>query len=553
MNPISNKAIAAQFELLSQLLEISGENPFKVKSYSIAAFRIGKLSENLATLSEEEIKKIDKIGPAVAAKIFELTSTGKMQALEELLAATPPGILELLQIKGLGAKKTRQLWLELEIESIGELAYAAQENRLISLKGFGKKTQDQIIKQIDFYQNSKGKFLLAQVADTVEELTERLQENFPKNKIKVVGDLARRNNIVENIELVTDIPQGAIQDFFKGIAEEIQVLSDQHLVLDIAGLSQVHLWSLPDSGQGEFLFRLNSSPEFAVLFQQEFELSNAQTEEEIFERAGLPFLPAARRESYNFEYWKKSTLPKPIEDQDIRGLIHCHSTWSDGLHSIREMAEACIRMGYEYMVLSDHSVSAFYANGLTPERVREQHEEIDQLNKDLAPFKIFKGIEADIQHSGALDYNEVVWKSFDIIIASVHANLRMEQATATARILKALDNPYVRILGHPTGRLLLSRPGYPLDFEAVIKKCVEQNIVIELNANPRRLDLDVSLINSALDMGAILSINPDAHSMEGIAHNRFGVLSASKSLLDASRNLSSFSLEKFEQFLSRTT
>lgn len=553
MNPMSNKTIAAQFELLAQLLEISGENPFKTKSYSIAAFRIGKLSENLAELSEEQIRKLENIGPAVAAKIFELTSTGKMQALEELLAATPPGIIELLHIKGLGAKKIRQLWLELEIESVGELAYAAQENRLITLKGFGKKTQEQILQQIEFYQTSKGKFLLAQVLDTVEEMVERLREHFPENTIKIIGDIARRNNVVEHIELATNISQKSLQGFFEQITEGIIVESEEKLVVDVAGLSNITFWNLPGSGQGEFLLRANSSPEFAALFQQEFGIATADTEEEIFKNAGVPYLPPERREAFNFNYFQGSKFSKQIENRDIRGLIHSHSTWSDGVHSIRQMAEACIQIGYEYMVITDHSVSAFYANGLSADRVLAQHTEIDELNKELAPFKIFKGIEADILHSGAIDYNEDMWKKFDLIIASVHANLRMDQTTATARVLKALDNPYVRILGHPTGRLLLSRPGYPLDFEAVLKKCADRNIAVELNANPRRLDLDVSMINRALELGVKISINPDAHSTEGIAHNRFGVLSASKSMLDADNNISSFSLPQFQQFLMKTT
>lgn len=549
MNSMSNKYIAAQFELLAQLLELSGENPFKVKSYSIAAFRIGKFALPLAGMSEEEIRKLENIGPAVASKIYEITSTGKMQMLEELLSVTPPGIIEMLQLKGLGAKKIRQLWLELEIESIGELAYACQENRLVSLKGFGKKTQDNILKQIEFIQESKGKFLLAQVIDPVQSLVKDLQLQNPQYSFELLGDIARRNNVVSRIEIASDCPREQILEFFKGVEGTVYSDQGEETQVSIPGMSTIYFVELPKENRGTFLFRRRADPSFVDTLESEFSIPDVETEEEVFTQLSLPYLAPEKRESYNFHVLKSRNTIGYIEEQDIKGLIHCHSTWSDGANTIREMAEECIRLGLEYMVISDHSVSAFYANGLTTERIIEQHLEIDQLNKELAPFKIYKSIEADILYSGDIDYTEDVWKRFDLIIASVHSTLRMDEDTATRRILKALDNPYVRILGHPTGRLLLSRAGYPLDMEAVLKKCAERKIVVEINANPRRLDLDVSWINRALELGVMLSINPDAHSIQGISDIRYGVLSASKSMLSPHQNLSSMNKEQLERFV----
>jgi DNA polymerase (family 10) len=241
-----------------------------------------------------------------------------------------------------------------------------------------------------------------------------------------------------------------------------------------------------------------------------------------------------------------------IEPKDIRGVIHNHSTWSDGANTLEEMAAACIQRGYEYLVISDHSKSAFYANGLSVERIREQHAQIAELNRKLAPFTIFKSIECDILNDGALDYADEVLETFDLVIASVHANLKMSQEKATARLLRAIENPYTMILGHMTGRLLLSRPGYPVDHKAIIDACVQNQVVIELNAHPRRLDMDWRWIGYALEQGAMISIDPDAHSAEGIDVIRYGVLAAQKAGVTAGQNLSSFGLAEFKDWLLET-
>jgi DNA polymerase (family 10) len=274
-------------------------------------------------------------------------------------------------------------------------------------------------------------------------------------------------------------------------------------------------------------------------------------EQEIFQALDLGFIPAAQRElpSIINKVANKKSLPAPIQLSDIKGIIHSHSTWSDGIHSIEEMAKAAIAKGYEYLVISDHSKSAFYANGLSAERIIAQHKEIDALNKKLAPFVIFKSIESDILNDGSLDYPDEILDLFDIVIASVHSNLKMTEEKAMMRLLNAVANPYTSILGHPTGRLLLSRKGYPVDHSSLIEACSANNVVLELNAHPRRLDMDWRYIEEAVSKDVLISIDPDAHEIDGFDDCKYGILVAQKAGLKASQNLSSFDLSEMMEFI----
>ena len=305
----------------------------------------------------------------------------------------------------------------------------------------------------------------------------------------------------------------------------------------------------------ETLFFTTNSADFNEAFQTHFEeviFEGNADEEAIFEQAGIELIaPCLRESEQSIVLAKENILPTLIEPKDIKGVIHNHSKWSDGKNTIEEMALACQQKGYEYLVMSDHSVSSFYANGLSIERIEKQQEEIDALNKKLAPFKIFKSIECDILNDGRLDYEEAVLATFDLVICSVHQNLKMTEEKAMQRILTAIENPYCHILGHPTGRLLLSRKGYPIDHLKIIEACVKNNVVIEINANPRRLDMDWRFIQQAIEMGAMLSINPDAHSLEGIDDIRLGVLASQKGMLTQPYNLSSLNLTAFEAYLKK--
>lgn len=303
-----------------------------------------------------------------------------------------------------------------------------------------------------------------------------------------------------------------------------------------------------DPGFYSTLFRTSCSEAFAAGIQLAGE--RYDSEEAIFAAAGIPFIaPALREQAKVIDYAKNNGGSPLIQPSDIKGVIHSHSDWSDGLHTIEVMAKACIDKGYEYLVISDHSKAAAYAKGLSEERIREQHRYVDELNAKLAPFRIFKSIECDILGDGSMDYSNNVLSTFDLVIASIHSNLQMNEDKAMMRLLGAIRNPYTTILGHMTGRLLLSRPGYPVDHVTIIEACVENKVVIELNAHPRRLDIDWRWIDIALEKGALISVDPDAHSTEGYEDCRYGVLAAQKGGLTAEKNLSSFSLIEFEKYL----
>jgi DNA polymerase (family 10) len=300
------------------------------------------------------------------------------------------------------------------------------------------------------------------------------------------------------------------------------------------------------------LFTSTGSEEFVTAFVEQYPLGKEiNSEREIFERNGLQYIAPAMRENADVIEQSKTAMPELIQAGDIKAIIHSHSTWSDGKDTIENMAKAAIDKGYEYLVLSDHSEAAYYAQGLKPEQIAAQHIEIDALNAKLQPFKIFKSIEADILGDGNLDYNPQVLKTFDLVIASVHSNLKMSQEKAMSRVMAAIQNPFTTILGHPTGRLLLSRAGYPLDHKTIIDACAEHNVVIEINAHPRRLDLDWRWIAYAIEKGLLLSIDPDAHSANGYKDVYYGVMAAQKGGLSAKQNLSSFTLAEFEAFLEK--
>lgn len=549
---IDNYSIADKFSLLSKLMDIHSENSFRAKSYSIAAYSIEQLPVQLAEMPKEKIAGLKGIGDSTAKKIIEILETGKMSALEEIIFKTPPGVLEMLQIKGIGPKKIVTIWKEMEIESIGELLYACQENRLLLFKGFGAKTQQSVMDSIEFYLRHQGHFLYAEICTYAETLDGLFKKSWPDEKISFTGAFRRQSLVLEKIEWVTTIPPEKLKTFF--ISNSYTILNDDKNSLQCKGPENIQLefYFTDDEQFYKLLFNSSGSAEFMEKWASEFagKPINTETEEEIFKSAGIHFIPASRREKGSIiELARKAPLPGLITDADIKGIIHSHSNWSDGSHTLAEMAKVCIERGLEYLVISDHSKSAFYASGLSEERIKEQHKLIDELNEQLRPFRIFKSIECDILNDGSLDYADEMLSSFDLVITSIHSNLKMPVEKAMARLMKAIQNPYTTILGHLTGRLLLSRPGYPVDHIAIIDACKENQVVLEINAHPRRLDIDWQWIPEAIERGVLLSINPDAHSTEGYHDIHYGVLAAQKGGLIKEKNLSSFSREELEKYL----
>jgi len=548
-----NYFIADQFSLLSKLMDIHGENSFKTKSYSIAAFNIEKLPVQLAETDRDKIFSIKGIGENIGKKILEILDTGELPALRAIIQKTPPGIIEMLQIKGIGPKKISTIWKEMEIESIGELLYACNENRLLLYKGFGEKTQKNIADTIEFYLKSQGSFLYAEIEKMALNLEEQIKQQFPQAKTSLTGTFRQQQVIIHLLELVTTINRSALKTFVEEGLQLKEIESSDDFI-SFKGKENIVLKFYFASDQNFYsrLFETSSQPEFLEAWKKQYPGPEPEFihEQAIFDAANIPFIPAWLRESDSIlqkEHHDK--IHHVIQPSDIKGIIHNHSNWSDGLKTIEEMAAACIAKGYEYLVISDHSKSAFYANGLSEERIAQQHLYVDELNKKLAPFRIYKSIESDILNDGSLDYDEDVLASFDLVIASVHSNLKMTEEKAMMRLINAIENPYTTILGHMTGRLLLSRNGYPVDHIKIVDACAANQVVIELNAHPRRLDIDWKYIGYALEKGVLISIDPDAHSIEGFDDVRYGVLAAQKALVTPKDNLSSFSKMEFEDFL----
>ena len=548
---ITNYEIADHFSLLSKLMDIHGENSFKAKSYAIAAYNIEKLPQEIATMDDAMLFSMKGIGDSLGHKIREIEQTGRLSILDSLVTDTPPGILDLLNIKGLGPKKIAVIWKEMGIESIGELEYACQENRLVTLKGFGEKTQESLLKSIAFMKQNMGFYLWAEVEEIAKQIIQQLQKAFPLQLFSLTGEIRRQCITLEYIDILTDATAEQIEQQFTNIPDTTIELKDGILFVSTAQQPKLKFHIAATATFYATLFLTTGSNDFIEAFTKQYAIDkNATSEEAIFTGNQLEVIPPALRESGDIiEQYKNGGGINLIQPADIKGIIHSHSNWSDGANSIEDMAKAAIAQGFEYLVMSDHSQSAFYANGLSPERIAAQHREIDALNNKLAPFRIFKSIESDILNDGSLDYNDEILSTFDIVIASLHSNLKMSQEKAMMRLLTAIQNPYTTILGHPTGRLLLSREGYPVDHKLIIDACAEHNVVIEINAHPRRLDIDWQWIQYAMDKGVLLSIDPDSHAVGGYHDVYYGVMAAQKGGLTAKQNLSSYTLKEMEAFL----
>jgi DNA polymerase (family 10) len=553
---MENKTIARTLRLLSQLMELHDENPFKVKSVANAAFKVDKLPFPIASKSLDEMEQLDGLGKSIASKIWELVHTNTISDLGDLLSQTPPGIVEMLKIKGLGPKKILIIWKELGIENVGELYYACNENRLIEAKGFGLKTQEEIKKTIEFNMASNGRFLYAQVENFAESLLEQLKAEIQPEFVCLTGQYRRRAEIIDSIDfiLVIELDTSILQKLENLGLKDPEVIENQINYQTESGIKIV-LSFVKKAELGWEMISRTGNPEHAETLQAMLKGADVlgMSEAEIYKLAGLPFIePELREDNGEYKLAVSDSLPELIQYSDLKGSLHNHSTWSDGIHTLEEMALFCKNdLKLEYFGICDHSKSAFYANGLNETRIAAQQREIDDLNKSLAPFRIFKGIESDILYDGSLDYSNEVLASFDFVVASVHSILNMNEEKATERLIKAIENPYTTILGHPTGRLLLSRSGYPIDHKKVIDACAENQVIIEINANPLRLDLDWRWHQYAISKGVLLSINPDAHRKEGFNDMKYGILVARKGGLSKANCLNAMNLDQisilFEQ------
>jgi DNA polymerase (family X) len=544
-----NKEIARQFNLLASLMELHGENAFKTKAYANAYLALRKWDKPIESMTSEEIDAIPGIGHSVISKIKELLSTGSIEALDKLKEKTPEGIQQILSVKGLGPKKVRVIWDELKVESPAELLQACNENRLVQLSGFGLKTQEDLKQKIAYFFDSQNKYLYGNIEAELELLLQKLKKGLPGHRIEWVGEYATKCPIVNKIEclIAPVITPEQIGSLEKVVISEststgiCDILYDDHLTV------RIHTCDTDD-----FLIEwANFTMEEGLFEKIAGSFNGASRIDQVLEDGGFPDLPLELMDKEGINEQPASVWTNLVTVSDLKGILHNHSTWSDGINTLEEMSVYVRDAGYEYFGICDHSRSAFYANGLSAERVLAQMDEIDALNKKLAPFKVFKGIESDILGDGSLDYDADILARFDFVVASIHSNLRMDEEKAMSRLIHAIENPHTKILGHPTGRLLLARQGYPINHRRIIDACAANEVAIELNANPLRLDIDYKWMDYCMEKEVWVSINPDAHSRAQVDYVKYGVNAARKGGLKLQYCLNALSLDQFTKWLGK--
>lgn len=557
---MKNPEIKEKLRLAAQLMELHGENVFKTRSYTAAADVVSALDQELSTLTKDEILAIEGIGKGMAANISALIETGTFDSLAKYTEMTPTGVVEMLGISGFGPKKVAVLWQEGGAETLDQLFSLCESGQVAKLKGFAEKSQETLQAAVAFLIGNRYSEKYAQVDGVVETLLEKINHMKDVSQSSETGQTRRRMEVIDLIELVVG------STHIEALRQEINGVQELHEEEKKSGpLSwygsyegvkcpiKIHFVH-PDKFFNRLIETTGSVRHLNVPVGDKITLhselkGNIQSEESYYQSLGMKYIvPELREGGKEIDWAKGDAIPELIQMSDLKGILHNHSTYSDGKHTLRQMAEHCKELGYEYLGISDHSQTAVYAGGLLDADVQRQQEEIKQLNEELAPFKIFSGIESDILADGSLDYSEEVLSSFDFIVASVHSGLNMDVNKATDRLLKAIHNPHTTILGHMTGRLLVQREGYPVDHKAIIDACAEQGVVIEINASPYRLDMDWRWIDYALEKDVMLSINPDAHKMEGYQDMYYGIQVARKGGLTKIQNLNSMSLSEISTY-----
>jgi DNA polymerase (family 10) len=542
-------AVAKLLVEIGQRLALAGENPYKARSYSRAAQSLMALTVPLGeVVASGRLQELPGVGAALSKTIEDLHRSGTTPSLDRMRTEFPASALELARVPGLAAKKVVELHRKLGIASLAELEAACRDDRVAGAKGLGPALQTKIIQGIELLRRSEGQRLIHHAEAFLEATLSNLARSHPELKrVVAAGDFRRGCELVRDLAIVAEAPAGG----------ETHVLEPN---------DEVRLWVTEARRYGPALLAATGSDAHvtglqAIAAQKGLRLDGSglyrngrlvpcRTEEQVYSALGLAFVsPELREGRGELEHAGEGPIPL-VADGDLKGLLHCHTIFSDGGNTLEEMAEATRRRGYGYFGVADHSRSAGYAGGLSLEEVEEQHAEVDALNARYgSKFRVLKGIESDILEDGSLDYPDEVLKTFDFVVASVHSRFRIDRRAQTERVLRAVSNPYTTVLGHMTGRMLLRRPGYDIDVEKVLAACAKHQVVVEINANPYRLDLDWRWHQRALDLGCMMSINPDAHSIDELDLTRWGVVMARKGGVPPERVLNCLSVPELLAFL----
>jgi DNA polymerase (family X) len=573
--------VAEILEEMGTLLELKGDNPFKIRAYHNAAQVISSLAVDLTALvKEKNLTSVKGIGPGLAEIITELVETGTARQYKELRSSFPSGILELLRVQGLGPKRIKILFEKLDIKSIPELKKACEGQKLRSIESFGAKIEENILKNLDYLERSSGKHLYSEAQTEANKILEDLRKVKEIKHSTFAGSLLRRKELIGDIDLLVSAPDNVRSKILNkfttldsvgsvistgdtkstvllksGIQCDLRVVkeseypfalnyftgSKEHNV-ELRSLARKKGWSL-----NEYRF---SYIDGALSAKKREKIPVCKSEADIYNALGLHFIPPEIRENTGeIEYASKRSIPKLIDFEDLRGTFHCHTTESDGFNSLEQYIAEAKRLGWNYLGISDHSQAAAYAGGLPIDKIRAQMRKIDKLNEADPGFRIFKGTECEIFTDGSLDYSDKLLSELDFVVASVHSKFKMSEDEATKRIIKAIKNKYVSMLGHPTGRLLLEREAYPVNMKAVIDAAADYGKSIEINSHPSRLDLDWRFVRYAREKKIPIFINPDAHRVEGLSDVRYGIGIARKGWLGQDDVANTMGLKEITKYL----
>ncbi len=570
---MDNRGIADIFTEIADILDIQGENPFRVRSYRNAARTLLDMGQSVQALVKagKNLEEIPGIGKSIHEKIEEILATGKCNLLEELRVKVPPGLTELLRLEGLGPKKVKVLHEELGVDSVDRLEKAAKAGRLRHLPGMGVKTEEKVLKSIEHFRAGMGRFKLSVGFQYAQELLEYFEKVPGLKRLDVAGSFRRRKETIGDLDILAICGKGCkVMDRFTEYEEVEEVLSkgETKSSVRLKGRLQVDVRALEQASYGAAMHYFTGSKahnvairerakdqglkvnEYGVFRAKDEKRLGGATEEDIFKAVGLPWIPPELREdSGEIQAAEKGKLPQLIETQDIRGDLQMHTFATDGKNSILEMAGKAIEMGYAYIAITDHSQAVRVAGGLDEKKLAEHLKEIEKANGKMKGFRILKGVEVDVMGDGSLDLKDDILKECEVVLASVHSRFNMEEGEMTRRIIKAIKNPHVHILAHPTGRLILEREAYKVNLKEIIQAAIDNGVILEINAYPDRLDLRDVDARLAKEMGAKLAINTDAHSTQQMELMRFGVFTARRGWVEAKDVVNTRPLEELLKIL----
>ncbi|NNL31068.1 MAG: DNA polymerase/3'-5' exonuclease PolX [Gemmatimonadetes bacterium] len=584
---MQNLDVARTLTTLADLLEIQGANPFKIRAYRNAVNTVNSLSRPLTVMVDkgEDLTELPGIGKSVATDITELLETGKVNRLEALTEEFPETLVELMRLDGVGPKKARKLYDVLDVETVDDLERELDAGRVETLEGFGKKSAEKVRRAIEDHRKHTGRFRIHEVEQLIAGLLEHVEATPGVDRVEVAGSLRRRKETIGDVDILARFEGDGtpVVEHFVGYDSVVRVIGSgptKGSVVLHSGL-QVDLRVIPERSFGAALqyftgskehnvavrtravrdrvrvnewgvFRIPEDADPAELGKEDGERLAGDTEEGVYQALGMPWVPPVLRENRGeVEAALGDGLPELVKLEQIRGDLQMHSTWSDGKVSIEEMALACRAKGYEYFAITDHSQAMAMVQGLTPERAREQWEEIDEVRERVDGIEILRSVEIDILKDGELDLPDEILEELDVVVVSVHSLMDQDEATMTKRVIKAISHPRVDILAHPTGRIINRREPFAMDVDAVLTAAADLGVAVELNANPNRLDLSDVHVHRAKELGVPVVVSTDAHKPEGLDNMRHGVDQARRGWLGPSDVLNTRSLADFREWLAR--